>query len=89
MAKNAVYQIRMDAEIKNQVEELYRNLGTAFAEAVRVFAVQSLREQGMPFIPTEARGRSYGMLSSLADPKRIPQEESAFLEAMVSKHAGS
>ena len=81
MAKNAVYQIRMDAEIKNQVEELYRNLGTSFAEAVR--------EQGMPFIPTEARGRSYGMLSSLADPKRIPQEESAFLEAMVSKHAGS
>ena len=89
MAKQAVYQVRMDEDIKNQVEELYRNLGTSFAEAVRVFAVQSIREQGMPFVPSEARGRSYGMLSQLADPKRIAQEEGAFGKAMVNKHAGS
>ena len=42
MAKQAVYQVRMDKDIKDQVEVLYRRLGTTFAEAVRIFAVQSI-----------------------------------------------
>jgi len=89
MAKQAVYQVRMDEEIKDQVEELYRNLGTSFAEAVRIFAVQSLREQGMPFTPSEVRGTTYGALSSLADPALIPLESKAFEKAVVNKHADS
>ena len=48
MAKQAVYQVRMDEDIKDQVELLYKNMGTSFAEAIRIFAVQSIREQGMP-----------------------------------------
>lgn len=88
MAKQAVYQVRMDEDIKEQVEELYRNMGTTFAEAVRIFAVQSIREQGMPFTPTEAKGKSFGMLSRYADPALIEQEQSAFEKAMVKKHAG-
>ena len=52
MALDATCQIRMNSELKAQVEELYRNLGTSFAEAVRIFAQQSLREGGMPFRPT-------------------------------------
>ena len=35
MAKQAVYQVRMDADIKDQVEELYRGLGTTFALPLR------------------------------------------------------
>lgn len=87
MAKQAVYQVRMDEDVKNQVEELYRNLGTSFAEAVRIFAAQSIREQGMPFTPSEARGKAFGALASLADPTRIAQEDGAFEKAMVNKHA--
>ena len=82
MAKQAVYQVRMDEDIKNQVEELYRNLGTTFAEAVRIFAVQSIREQGMPFTPSEVRGKTFGALSHLANPKLIPEEGSAFEKAI-------
>ena len=52
MAMDATLQIRMNSDLKTQVEELYRNLGTSFAEAVRIFAQQSLREGGMPFRPT-------------------------------------
>lgn len=52
MAMDATLQIRMDSDLKNQVEELYRSMGTSFAEAVRIFAQQSLREGGMPFRPT-------------------------------------
>ncbi len=77
----------MDEDIKNQVETLYRNLGTTFAEAVRIFAVQSIREQGMPFTPSEARGKSFGALSRYANPDLRSREGTAFEEAMVAKHA--
>lgn len=52
MSMDATMQIRMNGELKAQVEELYRELGTSFAEAVRIFAQQSLREGGLPFRPT-------------------------------------
>ena len=52
MAMESTFQVRMDSDLKSQVEALYRNLGTSFAEAVRIFAQQSLREGGMPFRPT-------------------------------------
>ena len=51
MAMDATIQIRMDSKMKNQVEELYRSLGTSFTDAVRIFAQQSLYEGGMPFRP--------------------------------------
>ncbi len=52
MAMDATCQIRMDGELKSQVEALYRDLGTSFAEAVRIFAQQSVREGRMPFRPS-------------------------------------
>ena len=50
MAKEATLQVRMDAELKEQVEQLYKDMGTSFAEAVRIFARQSVEENGMPFV---------------------------------------
>lgn len=52
MAMDATLQIRIDSTLKEQVEALYRSMGTSFAEAVRIFAQQSLREGGMPFRPS-------------------------------------
>lgn len=52
MAMDATFQICMNSELKSEVESLYRSLGTSFAEAVRIFAQQSLREGGMPFTPS-------------------------------------
>ena len=49
MAKEAVLQVRMDADLKNKVEELYKEMGTSFSEAVRIFARQSLNDNAMPF----------------------------------------
>lgn len=51
MSMDATLQVRMDGQMKNNVEELYRSLGTSFAEAVRIFAQQSLLVGGMPFRP--------------------------------------
>lgn len=52
MAMDSTMQIRMNSDLKEQVEDLYRSLGTSFAEAVRIFAQQSLRDGGLPFVPT-------------------------------------
>ena len=49
MAKEATLQVRMDSELKEQAELLYKQLGTSFAEAVRIFAKQSVEEKAMPF----------------------------------------
>ena len=38
--------------MQEQVEALYRSLGTSFAEAVRMFVQQSLQKGGMPFRPS-------------------------------------
>ena len=87
MAKQAVYQVRMDEDIKNQVEDLYRSMGTTFAEAVRIFAVQSIHEQGMPFTPSKAQKKTFGALSRYSNPTLINQESSAFEKEMAAKHA--
>ena len=52
MSMDSTIQVRIDSQVKANVEELYRNLGTSFAEAVRIFAQQSLLMGGMPFRPT-------------------------------------
>ena len=52
MSMDATLQVRMDGQLKNNVEKLYRDLGTSFAEAVRIFAQQSLLAGGLPFRPT-------------------------------------
>ena len=60
MAKEAVLQVRMDASLKAEAEQLYKDMGTSFAEAVRIFARQSVRENGIPFMISANPGRIYG-----------------------------
>ncbi len=48
MAKTSVLQVRMDSDLKEHAESLYKNMGTSLAEAVRIFARQSVLENGMP-----------------------------------------
>ena len=38
MAEEILFQIRMDADLKNAAEKIYSNLGLNFSEAVRLFA---------------------------------------------------
>ena len=87
MAKEATLQVRMDAELKEKAETLYRDMGTSLAEAVRIFAAQSVAQNGMPFQVTANRGRAFGIAVKRANPSLIPMEEGAFVQAMVQKHA--
>jgi len=74
MAKEATLQVRMDAELKEQAEALYRDMGTSFAEAVRIFAKQSIQQNGMPFVVTANRKSNYDRLSKYAE-VNLPAEE--------------
>ena len=87
MAKEATLQVRMDADVKERVEALYHGMGTSFAEIVRILAVQSLIEEGVPFQISTKRGKNYGALSDLANPDLRANEEGAFGRAMAEKHA--
>ena len=84
-AKQAIFQVRMDAELKEQVEVLYKELGTSFAEAVRIFAKQSVQENGMPFVITANRGNMKGCLSKYANTACQEREKNAFEDAMREK----
>lgn len=86
MSKEATLQVRMDSELKEQVEILYRNLGTSFAEAVRIFAKQSIINNGMPFNITTNRKSAFGIAEKYANPSLIPEEKGAFERAMVEKY---
>lgn len=86
MAMDATVQIRMDKELKEQVEALYKSMGTTFAEAVRIFATQSLIEQGMPF-QMNKRPQAYGIAASYANPALTDLEKDAFARAMDEKHS--
>lgn len=89
MAKEAIVQIRMDVETKKAVENVYRNLGTSFAEAVRIFAMQSVNEKGFPFVPKNYnlnKVSARGIISQFASAELRNKEKDAFMEAMISKH---
>lgn len=86
MAKEATLQVRMDADLKEKVELLYRDMGTSFSEAVRIFAKQSVQENGMPFAMTANRVNTYGRLSTFANADLIAEEKGAYERATVEKH---
>ena len=43
---------RVDKTLKKQADELFKQLGMNTSVALNMFVTQSVREQGIPFIPT-------------------------------------
>ena len=86
MAKEATLQVRMDADLKERVEKLYKDLGTSFAEAVRIFAKQSVAENAMPFIIHVPQKNVRGMASKYANPDLIPLEKEAYQKAVIQHY---
>ena len=81
MAKESIMQLRMDSEMKEQVELLYRRMGTSFAEGIRMFAAQSLLVNGLPFQLTAEKkqaessvGDLAGILRPYATPEKLAEE---------------
>lgn len=53
MASNAInMSFRIDKDLKRQADELFKSLGMNTSVALNMFLTQSVREQGIPFMPT-------------------------------------
>lgn len=89
MPKESVLQIRIDTSLKDAAESLYREMGTTFSEAVRIFARQSVLLRGMPFAlrAPAPEGRSAGAFAGYANSALRNRESGAFARAMEAKHA--
>ena len=89
-AKSTVMQFRMEAELKTEAEELFRNLGTSFAEALRIFTKQCILTRSMPIaIAMPRQGTARGAFAKFADPAKLKLESGAFARAMEAKHANA
>lgn len=48
--KNTVFQIRMNSEIKSELEEVFAKSGISLTDAINIFFQQSLNMGGLPFV---------------------------------------
>lgn len=48
--KTATFQMRINPEIKQQVEAIYAKQGLTLTDAVNIFIQQSLNVEGLPFL---------------------------------------
>ncbi len=51
--KTATFQMRINPEIKKQVEEIYAASGMTMTDAVNAFLQQSINVGGLPFLVTQ------------------------------------
>lgn len=87
MAMQSVLQVRMDTELKEAAEKLYEELGTSFAEAVRIFAKKSVDEQAIPFSVNKVKKhKAFGALKKYADPAKIGKEREYIAQAIAEKY---
>ena len=88
--KSTVMQFRMDSELKRDAESLFRELGTSFAEALRIFARQCVLTRSLPIAITLPQQTSAsGAFAQYADPAQRKLETGTVARAMETKHADS
>ena len=88
--KSTVMQFRMDMGLKQEAEALVRELGTSFAEALRIFARQCVLTHSMPIaIALPQHETASGSFAKYADPAKRNLEGGAFARAMEAKHANA
>lgn len=51
--KTGTFQMRINPEIKEQVEAIYAKCGMTLTDAINTFIQQSLNVEGMPFLVTQ------------------------------------
>ena len=48
--KTSTFQMRINPEIKQKVEDVYAKQGLTFTDAVNIFIQQSINSDGLPFL---------------------------------------
>jgi len=94
MAKSASMYIRIDPQIKADVEAIYSQYGMSLTEAINVFLYQSRNIGGLPFDLRPVKSNlekadlknMKGFLKSYANPTLIEQEKGAWERAVIEKN---
>ena len=87
MAKNTTINIRVDSEVKAQVEEIFANLGLTFSQAFNLMLHQARIVRGLPFevkqrLPVELNDGhgsyicAYGHVHDYSKPEMLARIES-------------
>lgn len=53
LPKTSTFQMRINPEVKEQVENIYARCGMTLTDAINVFIQQSINAEGMPLIVTQ------------------------------------
>ncbi|MDR0903419.1 MAG: type II toxin-antitoxin system RelB/DinJ family antitoxin [Ruminococcus sp.] len=99
MAKTSNLYIRIDPEVKADVERIYSQFGMSITDAVNIFLYASRNYGGLPFplhsenptikdAPTN-EVKSRGILHKYADPTKIPEEKGAWAAAVLEKYGNT
>ncbi len=67
MSNTTNMTIRIDKELKKNVDRLFKNLGTNTSSAINMFLRQCDREQGLVFTPTMSPEPNKELLESLQE----------------------
>ena len=51
--KDSTFQVRINSEIKKQVEEIYARTGMTLTDAFNIFIQQTINVEGLPFLVTQ------------------------------------
>lgn len=71
--KTATFQMRINPEVKQRVEDIYARQGLTFTDAVNMFIQQSLNMEGLPFLASpenEAYMKAKAMRRLMAEVQR-------------------
>jgi len=76
----AQVNIRIDDELKEKGDHLFRELGISFSSAISMFVSQAVRERAIPFQVTTQKPKSITIASenALAKEWLSPEEDSAW-----------
>ena len=81
MSNTINMSFRIDKELKQKADELFKNLGMNTSVALNMFLTQSVREQGIPFTPSMERNKR--LLDAL---KEVEQFENGLLDTKRYKN---
>lgn len=87
MSKSTVLQVRMDAELKDDADKLFKSMGTTLGEVVRIMLRRSVDMGALPFSLKKVNKKSAaGYLQRYANPELMKREKEAWANAAAEKH---
>lgn len=95
MTNEVTVEIKLDADLKEAAEKLYKRIDLTLEEAIPLLVKYNVEQDTKPFnIPEEDdeeedRTSAFGALAKYANPAMIPFESCAWERAVVKKYAQS